>query len=198
MLPELRAQIKQEFIDSLLLSEKPSSQCIVIPVGFIGSGKTTVMQYLAEKMSLIRLSNDELRVMLLKHGQDFSELKAIAKEVLDEHLQKGYSIAIDGNGGTQATKAFIEELARKHKVPVFWVRIHAPEEVILEHIRGRKNALLTNDNEVMVRNYYAQKEESLKNPVEISFFGDIDTSKDDVVAQMDGLASAIKETLSKA
>lgn len=86
---ELRAQIKSKYIQSLVIPKEKLGSFLICPVGFIGSGKTTVMKYLCEQLSCIRFSNDELRLLLLKHQQDYSELKSISFEIIDEYLKQG-------------------------------------------------------------------------------------------------------------
>ena len=58
-------EVRAEYEASLKIPRnKPKKQFFVLPVGLVGAGKTTVMKPLAEKLSLLRISGDEIRKIL--------------------------------------------------------------------------------------------------------------------------------------
>src|SRR3989338_1698896 len=94
-------EVGRDYEKTLVVPEvKPSPQWMLMPVGLIGSGKTTVVKPLAKHFGLIRVSTDEIREQLKQRGYTYKGAREIAHELTKKYLRLGYSIAVDGNTGS--------------------------------------------------------------------------------------------------
>ena len=75
--------------------KKPKEQFLICPIGLVGAGKTTVIKPLSKKLSLLRVSSDEIRKLLNEKGFNDDRVKEIAADIITKYLKKGFSIAID-------------------------------------------------------------------------------------------------------
>ena len=71
--------------------EKPRNQFILCPVGLVGAGKTTVVKPLSVKLSLVRISGDEIRKLLKEHGHNYDQVQDVATVVARRYLDLGYT-----------------------------------------------------------------------------------------------------------
>ena len=55
---------------NIVIPEPKGEKFLLCPVGIIGAGKTTVVKPLAEKLGLVRISNDEIRKTLKEAEYD--------------------------------------------------------------------------------------------------------------------------------
>ncbi|MDP4010314.1 MAG: hypothetical protein Q8P37_00425, partial [Candidatus Spechtbacteria bacterium] len=78
-------------------SRKLKQQIAVCPIGVVGAGKTTVIKPLSKKLSVLRISTDEIRKLLKENGYGYDSVRDIAYALVDAYLAKGFSIAMDGN-----------------------------------------------------------------------------------------------------
>ena len=150
--------IKNIFVSQLVIPEtKPPQQFLLCPVGLVGSGKTTVVSPLAEKLHLVRISHDEIREILKKNDYNYDRSKEIASEVISDFLKDGYSVAIDANCGSQETFDRIKNIEQKYHLRVIWIHINPPEEFIINKLRNFKHTWLFANGEEAVRGYLNYK-----------------------------------------
>lgn len=74
---------------------KPEPQFYIVTVGLIGSGKTTVIKPLSEKLHLLRISGDEIRKVIQDKGGDETDTLEVGRMLVEKYAQAGYSIAHD-------------------------------------------------------------------------------------------------------
>lgn len=190
--------IEIELKNSLILpSVKNNTQFFLCPVGLNGSGKTTVIKVLTEKLHLLRLSTDELRRILKQNSLDFKHTKEISLKIASEFALKGYSIAFDMNCGTKETKDFLEYLANKIGAKIIWININTPEEYIIEGLKNHHHlrSWLIEDLQKMIDNYYSQKEKRLKENLKFDFLYTFDNSRPDIKKQIDECEKKIMSLL---
>lgn len=85
-LSNIEKGIMDEYEAELDIPIQPKrKQFILCPVGIVGAGKTTVMKPLSERLSLVRISGDEIRKILKEHGQAYDAVvpigSALSKKV---------------------------------------------------------------------------------------------------------------------
>ena len=195
---EALREITEEYEKSLVIPAiKNKPQWILMPVGLIGAGKTTVVKPLAERLNLIRMSTDEVRKKLKEKGYSYARCRDIIHELSYKYLDLGYSIAIDGNTGSTAG---IEYNAKTLKafpdVQQIFIHINPPEEFIVNKLTNYKHSWLFKNSEHAIEKFYENKE-SFSKP-DLLFVYEFDTSRSDLTAQLDEATAIIKKILEKA
>ena len=170
---------------------KPTHQFILCPVGLVGSGKTTVVKPLSEKLSLIRISGDEIRKLLKENGCGYDEVQEIATIVTRKYLDQGYSVCSDNDCVTEKTRKIMNELQTKYGLQLVWIHINPPEEFILNKLRNLKPNWL-GTAEQMVENYYQRK--PLHQNLHFPFTYTFDPSRENLSQQIDEAAEIIRKT----
>lgn len=109
---ELLKQIGEEFISEItsperkfkVPPEKPSSLFIVSTIGIVGSGRTTVAQELANKLSgtVFIQSNSARYILKERHDMPWGEnVRQLIKYEGDNFLSQGHGIVFDGNAADE-------------------------------------------------------------------------------------------------
>ena len=169
-----------------------SHQIFLCSVGLVGAGKSTVKKPLSEKLSLVRISSDEVRHILKECGRDYNQLMEIVKPLSEELATQGHSLAFDADCGNPKTKDMIVALAEKVGAKVFWIHINPPESFILNKLRNYKHTWLFRDGEEAVENYFRQKERRGAENTDFDFLATVDTSKADLSLQIEKVFELIK------
>ncbi len=193
------SKIINEYRSRLLLpSFKPVKQFILCPVGLIGSGKTSVLKELANELPFIRISNDQVRIIMLKYVEaplDLELFTTIMTRVFDMYLDMGYSMAADSDCASILTQRKLEEKKNRYNLSLIWIYINPPESFILEnfkHFDSTKQVTLKNE-ELAINNYMERKilHENLWMPFVYTF----DTSRSDMDVQIKETVSLIKKEM---
>jgi len=190
-------EVAQEYEKSLSIPEtKPSPQWMLMPVGQIGAGKTTVVKPLSKRLSLLRISTDEIRQMLKERGYSYEGAREIAHGISDKYLALGYSLAIDANTGSPYGLAHNKRTDEAFPgVQKIFIHINPPEEFIIEKLRNFKHSWLYRDGEHAVANFQASKEKFVL--PDLPFVFTFDPSRDDLEKQIEEGASTIESILHK-
>lgn len=194
---KLFGEIKDLYKKRLKLPEaKPKKQFLLCPVGLVGSGKSTVLKPLAEKLNAVRVSVDEIRQTLKESGFNYNQARNIAYEIIQELLDSGQSVAVDGNCGSEDALKKIEQLKMKPEKRIVWIRVNPPEEFIINKLKNFKHTWLFDDGDEAVRGFYKYKEKygdfsDLRLPYAYTF----DTSKDDLGEQINEALKIIKDKI---
>ncbi len=162
---------------------KPEKQIMVCPVGYVGSGKTTVIKALSERLSLLRISTDEIRRLLKENGYGYDDVRKMAYTLAEKYISNGFSVAMDGNCSSEEAQEKINQIKNKHKIKVFWIHINPPEEFILNKLKNYKHTWLFKNAEQAVENYKTSKAKHHKN-INFPFIYTFDTSRDDLDKQI--------------
>jgi predicted kinase len=175
-------------------NSKPKRRFLLCPVGLVAAGKTTVIKSLAEKLDLVRISTDEIRKILKEHGFNYQGTKEIAYDLVKEYAEKGHSVAIDGNCGTENTIDRIKKAEKEYELPAIWVRVKPPEDFILNKLRDYKHTWLFKNSDEAIGSYfeYKNKHSNLDN-LKLNYVYTFDTSKNDLAEQIETAAKIIKK-----
>ena len=190
--------IREKYKSTLKLphqNKDASHQFFLCSVGLVGAGKSTVIKPLSEKLSLVRISSDEVRQILKERNVGYEQLMEIVKPLAEELAVQGYNLSFDADCGNPKTKEVIMELAEKVGAKVFWIQIDPPEDFILNKLRNYKHTWLFKDGEEAVENYFQQKERRQKENTHFDFLATVDTSKLDLSAQIEHVFELIKKSL---
>jgi len=135
MLPDDKVEeIIQEVEAGVVIPEKTEHPFIFAPVGLVGSGKSTVTNLIAREFNLIRISADDIREVLTRHGYNLRRSAEIAYLRAKKYLEQGYGVAIDADVVRASDLKIFEQASEMFKIPVFIMHINTPEEVILQRL----------------------------------------------------------------
>jgi shikimate kinase len=124
----------------LAVSERKRSNVIVL-VGMMGSGKTTVGREVARLLAIPAVDSDDLiaeRSGMAAAQQlraDVATFRRIEAEVIQEVLQSDEKLVLSVGGGSPATPS-VGEALRAHS-PVVWVQV--PEDELFRRITAHGN-----------------------------------------------------------
>lgn len=187
-------EITNKYEQSLHLPvQKPERLFILCPVGLVGAGKTTVIKPLSEKLSLVRISTDDIRKLLRENGYGYKETITIAKNLSGKYLDQGYSLAIDADCAGSTAKELLSEAVDKYNPKLVWIHVNPPEKFILNKLRNFKHTWLFKNGEEAVKNYLDRK--TLHAHLDMPFVYTLDTSKPDLDEQIDQTVDKIRELL---
>jgi predicted kinase len=192
-------EVRELYESSLFIPPAvPGHNFIICPVGYIGSGKSTVLDLLGKRLSFVRISTDVLRKMLRERGDfDSNHAREIGYQFILKYAEEHRNVAIDANcsrfykGGDY--EASFNEIIKRSTVKVFWIHINPPEEYIIEKLQNYNHTWLFKDGKHAVERYFVRKSEVKKEG--IPFIYEFDTSKNDLQEQVDKAADLIKAQL---
>ena len=185
------ARVQDEYERSLEIpSEKPERQFLLCPVGLIGAGKTTVTTPLATRLSLVRISADDVRKLLKENGLGYEAASDICHALAIKYIQQGHSIAIDSDCASPKTQEFITKAAEEFSLKIIWIHIDPPEAFILNKFLTHEPSWLFQNPAQAIENYEARKplHENLTMPFTYTF----DTSKENLPEQLNEAVSVIR------
>lgn len=189
--------VRESYRGGLNVRSQPKSgalQIFVGTVGLVGAGKTTVIKPLAEKLSLVRISSDEVRKIMKERGFGYERLMDIVAPLAEELAAEGHSLAFDADCGSPKTKELILKIAAQVGAKIFWIRINPPEDFILNKLRSHEHTWLFKDGDEAVDNYLRQKERRAQENTPFDFLATVDTSKPDLAAQIDRIFGLIEKS----
>jgi predicted kinase len=190
--------IREEYKNTLELPISINSelhQFFLCPVGLVGAGKSTVLKPLSKKLSLVRISSDDVRQILHQRGAGYSHLLDIVKPLVEELATQGYSLAFDADCGNPITQDLINKLAEKTKAMVYWIHINPPEDFILNKLKKYNHTWLFKDSEQAIENYFKQKNKREEENNQFNFLATIDTSRSDLSVQIENTFELIRRNL---
>lgn len=167
-------------------SKKP---ILICSIGLVGAGKTTVLRPLSKKLSLIRISTDEIRKMLKERGYDYNRSKELAIRLVEKYIRRGYGAAIDADCISEESQKYIRALKSKYKIKVFWVHINPPEKFIINKLKSYKHTWLFRDVKQAIANY--KKRKSLHKNLKLQFIYEFDPPRTDLAEQIRAAAKII-------
>ncbi|OGG48938.1 hypothetical protein A3G63_03395 [Candidatus Kaiserbacteria bacterium RIFCSPLOWO2_12_FULL_52_8] len=189
-------EVGRDYEKTLVVPEvKPSPQWMLMPVGLIGSGKTTVVKPLAKHFGLIRVSTDEIREQLKQRGYTYKGAREIAHELTKKYLRLGYSIAVDGNTGSMTGLEYNKKTAEAFPhVQQLFIHINPPDKFVIDKLNKYPHTWLYKDGSHAVDNFLTNKKNfTLPN---LSFVYTFDTAKENLPSQLDEAIKTIDAVLS--
>lgn len=193
---EILGEVEREYKKTLVVPEaKLSPQWMLMPVGLIGSGKTTVVKPLAKHFGLIRISTDEVREQLKRRGYTYEGARDITHNVSKKYLKLGYSIAIDGNTGSVNGIKYNKKTSEAFpQVRQLFIHINPPDEFVINKLKGYHHTWLFKDGSHAVEKFLANKKDFIL--PNLPFVYTFDTSKENLSRQLDEGIKAIEAALS--
>lgn len=183
-LSEAEQRVMEEYEETLVIPSKPNrKQFMLCPVGIVGAGKTTVLKPMSERLSLVRLSGDEIRRILKEHGLGYDAVVPIGATLSRKYLSQGYSLALDSDAASPRSKEVIGNAEKEYGVMPVWIHINPPEAFILNKLRNHEPSWLFSSPEEAIKNYEERKYLH-ENVDEYPFVYTFDTSRDDLDAQI--------------
>jgi shikimate kinase len=192
---EKEKEVMKDYEQSLIFPpQPPRKQFVLCPVGLIGAGKTTVTQPLADRLSLLYLSGDEIRKRLKERGMSYEALSRIRPALIRNYLNKGFSLAVDSDCAGMSGKEIRAAIEKSKVIPIY-IHINPPEPVILGRLRERHQqpdlAWLFKDANEAVANYMRRK--PLHEHLDLPFVFTFDDSKEGLASQLDECESCIRK-----
>lgn len=185
------ARVAGEFARGIYMPKKRAGrQILLCPIGIIGAGKTTVLKPLSKKLSLVRVSTDELRILFRKNGYVWESSREIAYDFIKKYLLKGFSVAIDADCISEKAQNFIKQIRKQINPEIIWIHINPPEKFIIHKLKTYKHGLLFKDAKDALDNYFKQK--PLHKNLNFPFVYTFDTSRHDLKQQIQEATTIIK------
>lgn len=193
---EVLEEISRDYERTLdVPNHKPSPQWMLMPVGLMGAGKTTVLKPLAKHFGLIRISTDEIRERLKRRGYSYEGVRDVAHKLQKKYLERGYSIAIDANTGSR----FGLEYNKKTKeafphVRQIFIHINPPEEFIVNKLKNYSHTWLFKDGDTAVNVFHTYSRKNYT-PTNLPFVYTFDPSRENFQEQINECIGAIEKRL---
>jgi hypothetical protein len=183
-------EIRDIYLKTLEIpDEKRTPQILLCPIGLVGAGKTTVMKPLCERLRLVRISTDNIRMLLRARGFNYVPTPLIAKGIVEQYLTEGYGVGLDMDC-VGSVKSFVEETTKATPIRVVWIHINPPKSYILNKFHHLKYGLLLKDEADAIACYERRK--PLHAHLEMPFVYTFDPSRDDLSAQIEEAAGMIE------
>lgn len=179
MTAEKHQQIANQYYESLekpALAQKTPKFCIMA-IGLMRSGKTTTIKKICNHLPLVRFSVDEIRQALNAEGIDLNqeEVEAISVIVIKRLANEGYNIAFDTDMARPEKRQKLHDFM-KTKYKEFWIRVVAPENIIMNRLTEQRSELpWFSDDPGRALRVYEKRKEVHKQP------GNLDSIKYDYV-----------------
>lgn len=187
-------RVEAEYEKTLSLpEEKPARSFILCPIGVVGAGKTSVVRPLATRLSLVRISTDEIRKIFKEHGYGWDRVRELGTRLAEKYIRFGYSVALDADclGRAQQLKDFSKE----NSVPLVWIKVDAPEEFIIQKLARFSGPSIFASNDAVIQNYRESRLRHEKEPFTEPFVCIFDTSRDDLPQQVAECSEKITEAM---
>ena len=106
-----------------------------------GVGKSHFAAQLAEKLPCVVLESDRIRKLLVAKprytGQEHARVFAVCHLLVEECLARGHRVVFDATNLSEAVRRPLRRICRRLSVPLLWVRVTAPLDVVKQRLAGR-------------------------------------------------------------
>ncbi len=155
-----------------------SPQVLVLVVGLIASGKSTVAAHVSSLLSAPIVSSDRTRKYLAgvspttplheaafagAYSEEFG--KRVYGELMrraDLVLRAGRPVIVDASFRSREQRARLAELARGRGVPFRMIECHVPEQIARERLRSRERELGVSDGRAEIYDQFVQSWEPIE------------------------------------
>ncbi len=173
----------------------PKRQWLLCTIGLVGSGKTTLLKRISGEMNLVRISNDDIRILLREGGYNFLRTIDIARRLTGKYLDEHRPIAFDGDSIIPENRKELQSMAEGRGIPLIFIHANPPEECIFERRRKAQygpSDLFKNAEEA-IADYYRRKPLHDRYLAEVVFNETFDTSRPDLSGQIDKFVKHLQE-----
>ena len=189
--------IFQEYEKKIPLPERNNrKQWILAVVGLVGSGKTTVVKSVAERLGMARISTDMLRHILAENGFNMLRVVDLSKMITQKYLEAGYSVAIDGDSIAPEHRELFAKAAKFFGIPMQLIHMNTPEVATLERLNQNiteQHSGLVRIAEQSIEDHVRRKPLHEKHLSEITFDAEFDISKPNFDHDLEGFITALRE-----
>jgi len=142
---------------------------LVVLMGVPGAGKSHCARLIAARLGAAHIATDQLRSRLFiaasyteaENDTIFRCVEALVDRLVDE----GHRVIVDATNLVARNREATVAAARRHAVPLVFVRVVSDEAAILERLAGRRTARATDDHsDADVRVYERMKEQAFEPP----------------------------------
>lgn len=125
---------------------------LFMTLGHSGSGKSYFVRQLAEKMPIVRLNGDTLRIEMYGSTEELDKYKAIDPTLSKEKifnaldyaakqvLSAGYSVMYESNNNKRVVRGGYEKMAKRHDAIPIVVWVQTSPELAIRRIQEREVA----------------------------------------------------------
>ena len=110
---------------------------VVAMIGLVGSGKTTMARFLAQRLGAIIIDGDEIRLRLRKEGKSYSKVFQVALDSGAGALSRGKSVVLCSDFIDVARRKDLEQLSHKHKIPGYYLRVTCDPDVAVGRVLAK-------------------------------------------------------------
>ena len=177
--------------------EKP---CVLLLGGFQGSGKTTTLDSLSQKLGLVVISPDEIRHNLFAEGHTFSLdfvkiVNATKFALIEEALSRGYVTAVD-QALTPDRVKMVKEVTGGSQTEIVSIFLVAPKDILRQRVLTRPSLPGRYTGKVdELEASLAKYEERYGDPSQNGYDLVIDTSKNDLQKVTDLIQKVIRKKI---
>lgn len=111
---------------------------IVAMVGLVGSGKSTVANYLAPPIGAEVVDIGQVRMVLRKLGKGYDSVREIAEKYAMSIINQGKSVVIAGDFIDKDKRLALERSAKKIKAKVIYLRVVSDRDVMIGRLISAK------------------------------------------------------------
>lgn len=142
---------------------------VVVMMGVPGVGKSHCARSLAARLGAAHVASDQLRSRLFIAASYAEEENATifrcVEVLVDELLGEGHRVIVDATNLLARNRGSTVAAARRHAVPLIFVRVVAEEAAILERLAGRRAARAADDHsDADIRVYLRMKDRAFEPP----------------------------------
>ncbi|GAC1456335.1 MAG: AAA family ATPase [Candidatus Limnocylindrales bacterium] len=150
-------------------AEARGGPALVVLMGVPGVGKSHCARLIGARLGAAHIATDQLRSRLFIAASYAEEENATifrcVEALVDQLLGEGHRVIVDATNLIARNRKATVAVARRHRVPLVFVRVVADEAAILARLDRRRTARSADDHsDADVRVYKRMKERSFEPP----------------------------------
>jgi predicted kinase len=133
------SQVLDEYQATLKVPvRKSKNKIIVVMVGLVGSGKSSVARALAEIIGVALIEGDAIRVLLRQVNERFENASKIGEQAALTILKQGGNIVLDSDYVDEAKRKRVAAIAKDFGAKIIYIRTYADYDVMVGRTIERK------------------------------------------------------------